>query len=264
MRWSPQVCEAASKVYRRAAFSRAADEMTANMRLTFRGLSCIQLHARRVSTKECLMRLTVTMLTVALLGWVASVQATPISSSDVIQVSDGDPLFNFVYSDPSGDVAHGTLSTVPNGTNFLATSGTLIVTGGPDIGTYPLFPGGPAPTSSPSTQFTFDDLLFPGSPSLDKFGLLFVGGGREINIFYVSASNSYAFLGWDGSHISGGDSGSFIVSSVPEPSSVLLLSTGLVAAASRFRRRRSTTYISHKQRRSRARALPTTHAAPGT
>jgi hypothetical protein len=58
------------------------------------------------------------------------------------------------------------------------------VTGGADVGVYPLWPGGPSITLSPSGFFEFDNLLYPSmDPLIDNDGLLFIGGGLEINIF---------------------------------------------------------------------------------
>jgi hypothetical protein len=79
-------------------------------------------------------------------------------------------------------------------TSYLATAGTITVTGTEEIGTFPLLPGGPGVTLSPNGAFDYDNLVFPTSnPTLDEDGLLFnAGSGLEINVWGNSAGN-YSF-----------------------------------------------------------------------
>ena len=116
-----------------------------------------------------------------------------------------EPLFDFSYV-VNKDMGYGSVNTTDNGGGqFLATSGFLFVmatgNGGPDGGTYPLFPGGPAQQTSPSGNFLYDNLLNPGAvPLIDNSGLLFVGGGFEINLWSASpfTPGNYRFEDWDG------------------------------------------------------------------
>ena len=60
-----------------------------------------------------------------------------------------EPLFDFSF-DISPDIGYGTLNTTDIGDGeFLATAGSLTVTGGLDVGTYPLYPGGPGISNEP-------------------------------------------------------------------------------------------------------------------
>ena len=84
-------------------------------------------------------------------------------------------------------------STDLGGGQFLATAGGLTVTAGADFGTYPLYPGGPAVTTSPLGAFEYDSVLYPTvDPPLDVDGLLFTAPGLEINIWGNSPGN-YSF-----------------------------------------------------------------------
>ena len=141
-----------------------------------------------------------------------------------------DPPIDFTFIIGT-NIGYGSLSTTDmSGGIFWATSGTLTVTGGADVGSYTLFAGGPSPTTSPSGAFSFDNLVMPGSnPSLDVYGLLFSNGsGMEINIWGTSAGN-YSFY----DHTSGGygvqynGPGSFTATVVPLPASYTLLLGGL-------------------------------------
>jgi hypothetical protein len=116
-----------------------------------------------------------------------------------------EPLFDFSYID-NLDTGYGTVNTTDNGGGqFLATSGFLVVTAtgtnNPSGGMYPLFPGGPAQQTSPSGHFLFDDLLYPGVvPPIDNRGLLFIGGGFEINLWSnFPGPDNYEFEDWNGS-----------------------------------------------------------------
>ena len=110
------------------------------------------------------------------------------------------PLFDSTFTFGIGAQTGSGVLTSQNlgGGELLATAGTLNVTGGTDIGPYALFPGGPGVTTSPGSAFLFDNLVFPAlNPTLDMDGLLFVGNGREINIWGNSASNYsyYTYMG---------------------------------------------------------------------
>jgi hypothetical protein len=101
-----------------------------------------------------------------------------------------EPLFDFAFS-IGPNAGYGSLNTTDifNG-EFLATAGTLTVTGGQDIGSYPLYPGGPGVTTSPAGAFIYDNVLYPSiDPPIDLDGPLFISGGLEINIWSNSASN---------------------------------------------------------------------------
>jgi hypothetical protein len=102
-----------------------------------------------------------------------------------------DSTFTFVIGTQigSGDLIAADLG----GGELLATAGDLSVTGGSDVGLYQLFPGGPGVTASPGGSFNYDDLLFPAqNPVVDFDGLLFLGGGLQVNLFGNGASN-YSF-----------------------------------------------------------------------
>jgi hypothetical protein len=99
-----------------------------------------------------------------------------------------EPLFDFSFSiGPQTGYGSLNVSDQLNG-QYLATAGSLTVGGTYDIGTYPLYPGGPSVFTSPSGQFIYDNLLFPAypstNPSIDFDGLLFRNSsGFEVNIW---------------------------------------------------------------------------------
>jgi hypothetical protein len=79
------------------------------------------------------------------------------------------------------------------GGTWLATSGNLTVTGGSDVGTYTLIPGGPGVTTSPFGSFLYDNVITASAnPALDVDGFLFGVAGKEINVWGNSADN-YSF-----------------------------------------------------------------------
>jgi len=103
------------------------------------------------------------------------------------------PIINFSFSIPP-ETAFGSLNvTDEGGGTWLATSGSLTVTGGSDLGTWTLIPGGPGQTFSPLGSFVYDNVITPAAnPALDTYGLLFGTTGKELNVWGDSANN-YSF-----------------------------------------------------------------------
>ncbi|HEY6302130.1 MAG TPA: hypothetical protein VIX14_03605 [Terriglobales bacterium] len=106
-----------------------------------------------------------------------------------------EPMYDFTF-DIAPDAGYGSLNTTDLGNGeFLATAGTLTVTGGLEVGVYPLYPDpdGSTPVISPGGFFEYNDVLYPSmDPVLDIWGLLFTGNGLEINIWGNSPDN-YTF-----------------------------------------------------------------------
>jgi len=185
-------------------------------------------------------------------------------------------VYDFTYSDSSGDAAYGQLTVQPSGLgdgSVWATSGTIDVTaagitpvdGSLVLGSYPLLTSvsiGTKPTNSPSGKFIADDLLYPANdaggdapssygisnPSyLSNFGLLFgpssqTGGQDEVNIF-GNGGGDYGFFTSVGSNynVEVRKGGIFTVSLVPEPGTLTLLGSALFGLGGAFylRRRRA-------------------------
>ena len=137
------------------------------------------------------------------------------------------PLFDtkFTFS-IGGQIGFGVLTTADlGGGQLLATAGTVRVTGGSNLGTYSLFPGGAGVTQSPNLAFMFDNLMFPAqNPVVDNFGLVFLSGGTQINLFgnIKNDPDSYSFEAWNsGNYITkiDGVPGSItpIINTVPDP-----------------------------------------------
>jgi hypothetical protein len=108
-----------------------------------------------------------------------------------------EPLFDFSFSIGS-QTGNGSLnvSDQSNG-QYLAIAGSVTVNGIYDVGTYPLYPGGPGAIDSPSGAFIYDNLLFPSypstNPSIDVDGLLFRNSsGFEVNI-WGNGPNAYEY-----------------------------------------------------------------------
>jgi hypothetical protein len=103
------------------------------------------------------------------------------------------PTIDFSFT-ISTQTAFGSLNaTDQGGGTWLATAGSLTVTGGTDVGTYTLIPGGPGVTTSPFGSFLYDNVITPSAnPALDVDGLLFGVAGKELNVWGNSANN-YSF-----------------------------------------------------------------------
>ena len=137
--------------------------------------------------------------------WSVPLTGSPLTSAF-------EPRFDFAFTNGI-DAGNGSLNTTDNGDGlFLATEGTLNVTAGQDVGSYQMYPGGPAATTSPSGFFTYDDLLYPSvDPGIDLQGLLFIGSGLEINLF-SNGADDYEFYDNTG-YNNAGDS--FILTAAP-------------------------------------------------
>ncbi len=103
------------------------------------------------------------------------------------------PIIDFGFTIPP-ETAYGSLNVMDQGGGtWLATAGSLTVTGGSDVGTYALIPGGPGVATSPLGSFYYDNVITPSAnPALDVDGLLFGVTGKEINVWGNSANN-YSF-----------------------------------------------------------------------
>jgi hypothetical protein len=139
-----------------------------------------------------------------------------------LRANAADSTFAFTATDNgSGTYSYGLVTASDNGDGtFTATSGFLVVLSGPDAGTYDLFPNPnpPFPFGSPSGAFIVDDILYPSqNPTLDVFGLLFTGGGLEINIWNDGGGVPYSYFSWNGSsyNVASSEAASFTLASTP-------------------------------------------------
>jgi hypothetical protein len=130
-----------------------------------------------------------------------------------------EPLFDFTFT-IGPETGYGSLNTTDlfNG-EFLATAGTLTVTAtanGQGVGTYPLYPGGPAQTKSPSGAFLYDNVLYPSvDPGINNNGPLFRNSsGFEINIWSDSPA-TYEFDEFNGGYLNDNTGAPFTLNADP-------------------------------------------------
>ena len=125
------------------------------------------------------MKKTLTLLALTGLSLAPLANAVPIT-------------INFSYNDgaPVAGVASLT-ATSQGGGVYLATAGTLTLSGGTGLlnGSYSLVPGGPTVFTVPG--FNVDNLIYPGSdPILDVFGLIgFQSASTFLNLWGNSPGN---------------------------------------------------------------------------
>ena len=130
------------------------------------------------------------------------------------------PPFDFTFSIGT-EAGYGSFTTADQGGGeFLATGGSLTVTGAADAGTYPLIPGGPGIVTSPNGSFVYDNLVFPtANPVFDSSGgpLWDGGGGLEFNIWSNGPDNYSFYTGYSGGNYPIEISGPGVVTVITDP-----------------------------------------------
>lgn len=117
--------------------------------------------------------------------------------SVALGASASSTVINFSFVINTTETAYGSVNVADQGGGkWLATSGSLTITGGADIGTWNLIPGGPGVATSPLGRFNYDNVITPAAnPALDVDGLLFGttgAGAKEINV-WGNSPNNYSF-----------------------------------------------------------------------
>lgn len=172
--------------------------------------------------------------------WSRSVLLAAATVAAAGSVASAD-MFTFSYTDGFGTVATGNLVANDIGGGIMhCTAGDITVSAGPLAGAYMTLSAiGPGVTTSPMGLFNVDNLLYPGSPTLDSSGLLFSDGVSEMNIWNDGGGVAYTLWvgnGGAGYFYQGSQAGAFVISpSVPAPGAAAALGVGLLASARRRR-----------------------------
>jgi hypothetical protein len=161
---------------------------------------------------------------------IAAALAAALATSSVASAT----TFDLSYTGADFSLTATLDTTSLGGGDYLVTGlvGTVTDGGGPEAIT--LLPGGPGVFSSPSGTFQLNNVLYspPAPTSFDFYGLGFTASGDEWNLCAASVGgcpNVYTLFQFNpstGALVT--DSGSAIVSEVPEPATWAMLALGFV------------------------------------
>lgn len=146
--------------------------------------------------------------------------------------------FQFSFTNALGGgspLASGTFTAIPQ------SNGTFLITSISGTDAFGSFSGAPMSLLASGTFGSNDNLLFSSAPFLDSLGFSFSAGGKSFNIEFNTPANDpidpIGYIQEGGSFVI---PLSFLVSRTPEPSTLILIGSGIFALAAASRRKRLT------------------------